>query len=76
MIAITIPIGPSIQLIEAEGASANFPATNKMTDAGMDATRQRAEETIGNKGLTKQATNPITVIGATMGSAITLAAIE
>jgi hypothetical protein len=76
MIAVTIPIGPSTQLIEADGASANLLATNKMTDAGMDATRQRADDTKGIIGLTKQATSPITVIGATMGSAITLAAIE
>ena len=60
----------------AEGALAKLSAINSMKAVKTDAIKDNPEATIGNTGDTKQAIKPITVTGATSGSAITLAAIE
>jgi hypothetical protein len=71
-----MPKLPDTQFTLEDGAFANLSAKNRIKAAGIEATKQRPEATAGKSGETRQLINPMMVIGATKGSASTLAAIE
>jgi hypothetical protein len=62
--------------MEAIGALAKVFPTKTMKDPGIEASKVIALERNGANGEIRQASNPRTVIGATRGSAKTLASTE